>query len=432
MLTIGLFFAGLLAYALVSRWLDRVSVSAQIVMLVLGVGLGIMAKGTSEAIFDTELLGVAGELALILALVVDAARIDIPALRRTARLPIRLLAVGLPLTIVAGTLVAMLVVPGLTLIEAIIVATLLAPTDAALGAVVVNSPIVPRRIRQALNVESGLNDGLVTPIVLVAAASLAVVDANSGDTGWIADAVAQIAFGAIAGVGVGAIGAVALLLAVRRRWMLEGTHWIAAPAVGLLAWFVAHELGGNVFVAAFSAGLALSAVYGRVPDSFLEFAEVGGELVGLIVFFLFGALLVEISAAFSVPIVIYAVLSLTVVRMLPVAISLRGTRLSSPTVAFIGWFGPRGLASIVLTLVALGDGAGPPPFGVTVVATVAVTIALSVILHGLSAGPAVRRYGAFVATLPDEAAEHEATTAMRTRGGVDRRSLNPVDPADPA
>jgi sodium/hydrogen antiporter len=420
MLTIGLFFAGLLVYALVSRLLDRASISAQIVMLVIGVGLGIAAKGTPEASFETEILGIAGELALILALVVDAARIDVGALRRTAGLPVRLLVIGLPLTIVIGTIAA-LVLPGISLLEAVIVATLLAPTDAALGAVVVNSRIVPRRIRQALNVESGLNDGLVTPIVLVAA-SLAVAEADTGETAWIADAVAQIVLGAIAGIGVGALGAVALRVAVGRGWMLEGTHWIAALAIGLVAWFVAHELDGNVFVAAFAAGLAMTAVYGRLSESFLEFAELGGELVGLTVFFLFGALLVKIAGTISVPVVVYAVLSLTVVRMLPVAISLRGTRLRRPTVAFIGWFGPRGLASIVLTLVALGDGGGTPPFGATVVAAVAVTIALSVVLHGLSAGPAVARYGAFVATLPDTAAELKQTAELRTRGGVDRRS----------
>ena len=179
MLTIGLFCAGLLVYALFSRLLDRASITAQILMLAIGVGLGVAVRGTSETIVDTELLRVAGELALILALVVDAARINIGALRKTAGIPIRLLVIGLPLTILAGTIVAMLLLPGITVIEAVIVATLLAPTDAALGAMVVNSPIVPRRIRQALNVESGLNDGLVTPIVLVAAA-VAVAGGESG------------------------------------------------------------------------------------------------------------------------------------------------------------------------------------------------------------------------------------------------------------
>ena len=181
---------------------------------------------------DTELLGVAGELALILALAVDAARIDIGALRRTAGLPIRLLVIGLPLTIVVGTIAAILVLPGITVLDAIIVSTLLAPTDAALGAIVINSRFVPLRIRQALNVESGLNDGLVTPIVLVAAA-LAVAGGDPAGTAWIADAVAQIAYGALAGIAVGVLGALALRFAIARQWMHDGTHWIAVPAIGL-------------------------------------------------------------------------------------------------------------------------------------------------------------------------------------------------------
>ncbi len=203
---------------------------------------------------------------------------------------------------------------------------------------------------------------------------------------------------------------------------------MATPAIAFLAWFVAHELGGNVFVAAFAAGLAATAAYGRVPEAFLEFAEVGGELLGLVVFFLFGSLLVEISGALSVPVVVYAVLSLTIVRMFPVAIALAGKGLRRPTVAFIGWFGPRGLASLVLTLVALGDGRGIPPFGATVVSAVALTIALSVIAHGVSAGAAVARYGAFVSTLPDDAAEHEPTAELPTRGGVDRRPVATKEP----
>ena len=422
MLTIGLFCAGLLVYALFSRLLDRVSLTAQILMIAIGVVLGIAVRGTPETTVDIELLGVAGELALILALVVDAARIDIGALRKTAGIPIRLLAIGLPLTIVAGTIVAMLLLPGITVIEAVIVATLLAPTDAALGAMVVNSPIVPRRIRQALNVESGLNDGLVTPIVLVAAA-VAVVggDPRHGLDPRCRRPDLVRRFGRGRDRGTRGAGA-----ARRCRPQVDahGTHWMAAPAIGFLAWFVAHELGGNVFVAAFVAGLAMTATYGHVPESFLEFAEVGGELLGLMVFFLFGALLAGIGGAISLPVLIYAVLSLTIIRMLPVAIALRGTRLRAPTVAFIGWFGPRGLASIVLTLVALGDGGGTPPFGATVVAAVSLTIALSVIAHGLSAGPAVARYGAFVATLPEDAAEHKRTAELPTRRGVDRLSAD--------
>jgi len=421
-LTVGLFSASVLAYALFSRLLDRWSVTAQIVVLAAGIGLGVAARGSGETAFDTELLRVAGELALILTLVVDAARIDLPALRRTEGLPIRLLGLGLPLTVVLGTIVAVVVLPGFTILDAIIVSALLAPTDAALGATVVNSARVPRRIRQALNVESGLNDGLVTPIVLVAASAAAA--AGDPTDAWIRHAVAEVAFGAFAGIVVGALAGIALRVAVARRWTREGSHWMAAPAIAFLAWALAHGLGGNIFVAAFAAGIATTAAYGHLPETFLDAAEVGGDLVGLIVFFLFGALLVNIAGGVSVPVVIYALLSLTVVRLLPVALSLAGTRLRWPTVAFVGWFGPRGLASIVLTLVALGDSGGTPQFDATVISVVAVTVALSVVAHGLSAGPAVARYGNFVSTLPEDATERARSEALRTRGGVDRRSFD--------
>jgi len=427
---VGVFFAALLGYALWSRVLDRIGVTPHILMVAAGLGLGIALEETEAALFDTELLRIAGEFALILALAVDAVRIDVGALRRTAGLPLRLLGIGLPLTIVAGTVVAILVLPGITLLDAVIIATLLAPTDAALGAMVVNSRVVPLRIRQALNVESGLNDGLVTPIVLVAVA-LAGAREEVTDAAWVTDAVAQISLGALAGVLVGVLGGLSLRLALARGWMQEGASWIVVPAIAMLAWFVAHEAGGNVFVAAFVAGLALTAAYGRVPQALLEFADAGGELLGLAVFFLFGTVLAGLGAALSLPALLYAALSLTVIRMLPVAIALYQADLRRPTVAFIGWFGPRGLASIVLTLVALGDGRGIPPFGAEIVGPVALTIALSVIAHGLSAGPAVRRYGAFVSTLPEAAVENRAAADLPTRRGVQQRATGAPRPEPP-
>lgn len=421
MVLLGVFCAVLLAYGLLSRVLQARSLTPQIVLLVSGIAVGLAIRGSSEVTVDTEVLHVAGEFALVLALTVDAARIDVAALRGTAGLPIRLLAIGLPLTIAAGILAALAILPGVTVLDALILATLVAPTDAALGAVVVSSERVPLRIRQALNVESGLNDGLVTPIVLVAAAA-AQAGSEAAAGAWVADAIAQIGLGVIAGALVGIGTAVLLRVAIHRGWILEGARWMAAPAMALLAWFVAHEIGGNVFVAAFVAGLAATAAYGRVPDAFLEFAEVTGELLGLVVFFLFGALVPSI-AGIDGPVILFALVALTLARMLPVAVSLIGTHLAPQTVAFMGWFGPRGLASLVLALVAIGDGsAAPPGFAPVVVAAVTATIVLSVLAHGLSAGPAVARYGRFVDTLPVDAAEREHAAPLPTRGGVNRNA----------
>jgi NhaP-type Na+/H+ or K+/H+ antiporter len=413
MLILGLFFAGLLAYGLFSRVLDARSLTPQIVMLVLGLGLGVVVAGSSEVAIDTELLHVAGEAALILCLFIDAARIDVGALRGSAGLPVRLLAIGLPLTLLLGTAVAAMLLPGILLIDAVLLAILIAPTDAALGVLVVSSPKVPIRIRQALNVESGLNDGLVTPLVLVAV--VAGQADGSGSGGWVADAVAQIGFGTLAGLAVGVGGALLLRVATRRHWMLDGARWMAAPALAFLAWFIALQLGGNAFVAAFVAGLASTATFGRVPDDYLEFGEVGGELLGLAVFFMFGVL-VPALGPYDLPVILFAILGLTLVRMLPVALSLVGTGLSPATSTFMGWFGPRGLASIVLALVAIGDGAGvPPTFSPVVISAVALTVTLSVLAHGLSAGPAVAWYARAVARLPAGAAEHASSSALPVR-----------------
>jgi sodium/hydrogen antiporter len=419
-LILGVFFAGLLAYGLFSRVFDSRSLTPQIVVLVLGLGLGMVLTGSDEIGFDIELLHVAGEVALILVLFIDAARIDVGALRGSAGLPVRLLAIGLPLTIVAGAIAAMVVLPGVTLLDAALLAVLVAPTDAALGALVVSSPGIPLRIRQALNVESGLNDGLVTPLVVVlAAASLA---GTAGTDGWIGSAIWQIVLGSAAGLGVGVGGALLLRTAVRRGWMLDGARWMAAPALAFLAWFAADLLGGNAFVAAFVAGLASTATFGHVPDSFLEFGAVAGELVGLAVFFMFGVL-VPTLGPFDAPLILFAVLALTIVRMGPVALSLRGTGLAPPTVAIVGWFGPRGLATIVLALVAIGDGAAEPPaFAPVVVSAVALTVVLSVLAHGLSAGPAVRWYEGAIRRLPSGAPELAVVTELPVR----TRAISPA------
>lgn len=423
---LGVFFAGLLGYALFSRILDARSVTPQSVLLLLGLLLGLIIVDSDAIALDAELLKVAGEGALVLCLFVDAARIDVGALRGSAGLPVRLLAIGLPLTLVAGMGLALLLLPGIDPIGAFLLAALVAPTDAALGALVVSSPRVPLRIRQALNVESGLNDGLVTPLVLVAVVAMAA-EGSEGTEGWIADAVAQIGFGTIAGVVVGVGGALLLRAAVRRGWLLDGARWIAAPALAFLAWFIADAIGGNTFVAAFVAGLASTATFGHVPEDFLDFGEIGGELLGFAVFFSFGVL-VPALGPYDLSVVLFAILALTAIRMVPVAVSLVGTRLALPTIAFMGWFGPRGLASVVLALVAIGDGAeGPPPLSPIMISAVALTVTLSVLAHGLSAGPAVRAYERSVAALPADAPEHADAPDLKTRGRAVARSSPAAD-----
>jgi NhaP-type Na+/H+ or K+/H+ antiporter len=411
-LIVGLFAAVLLAYALASRSLGRWSITPQIVVLGVGLMTGVVATELPETHLTVEGLRLVGEIALVLCLFSDASRIDIRSIRGSANLPARLLLVGLPLTIALGVGLALVILPGIGLVAAFLLAVLLAPTDAGLGQAVVNDRSIPVRIRQAINVESGVNDGFVTPLVLFAVA-IGEVEVAGTDTDWVKFAVSQIGWGVLVGLVLGVVGARLLRLAVAKGHLSPSFRWAVAPALAILAWTITPALGGNAFIAAFVAGIATAAVGGRLPDAFTEFGETTGELAGLAVFFLLGVLMPQIEG-YSAAVLAYALLSLTVIRMVPVAVALLGTNLLVPTVAFIGWFGPRGLASIVLGLLALGDGRAPT-LEPGVAATVATTVALSVVAHGLSAGPLVRAYGRFAAGLPREAPEMGDTPDLPTR-----------------
>jgi NhaP-type Na+/H+ or K+/H+ antiporter len=418
-LIVALFAAAVLGYALLSRTFDLRSVTPQIVCVAAGLVAGVVATEIPATRPTAESLRLIGEIALVLCLFTDASRIDIRSVRGTADLPVRLLLIGLPLTIGLGVLVGLAILPGLGLVAAFLLAVLLAPTDAGLGQEVVTDRSIPVRIRQAINIESGLNDGLVTPLVLFAVA-IEGAEIHGTEGGWIRYAVSEIGWGIAVGVVLGVIGARLVRWAVATHRLSGSFAWAVAPALAILAWTLTPMIGGNAFIAAFVAGMAATAAGGRLPDSFTQFGETAGEVAGLAVFFLFGMLIPQIGG-YSLPIVVYALLSLTVIRMVPVALALRGTGLSLRTLTFIGWFGPRGLASIVLALLAVGDGRNPSLQPI-VASAVAATVLLSVVAHGLSARPLVRRYGRFVTTLPASAPEFEDTPELATRhqAGRDR------------
>jgi sodium/hydrogen antiporter len=418
MLMAALFAASLLAYALVSRSLGARSVTPQLVAVAVGLVVGSATTEATVPHVTVEGLRLVGEVALVLCLFTDASRIDIRSIRGSANVPARLLLVGLPLTIALGVVGGLILLPEIGFVAIFLTALLLTPTDAGLGQAVVSDRSVPVRVRQAINVESGLNDGLVTPLVLFAVA-VEGIEIGGSETDWLRFAVSEIGWAIVFGLALGVVGARLVRWAVTGGYLSPQFQWVVAPAIAILAWTITPMLGGNAFIAAFVAGIATTATAGRLPDAVTEFGETAGELAGLAVFFLFGTL-VPLIGGYSIPIVVYAVLSLTAIRMVPVAISLRGTGLSTPTVAFIGWFGPRGLASIVLALLALGDGR-VPGLQPEVAAVVATTVLLSVAAHGLSAQPLVRRYARYAAGLPESAPERGDTPDLATRrlaGGV--------------
>lgn len=426
MLALGLLAFAVLAIALVARPLSRSPLTPPVVLVTLGLVAGgtglieIAAEGeihTGHVSLSRELVLLVAEIGLALSLFTDAARLDLTALRGSGgRLPVRLLLVGMPLTIVLGAALAAPFFPDLGLAEWLLLAVILAPTDAGLGAVVITNRVVPARVRQALNVESGLNDGLSMPLFSLFVA-LAIAEENVGvDGGWVRYAIEQIGYGAVIGVAVGVAGGWLVRRAAGRGWTLPVWEQLGLAALAVLAFFLADAAGGNGFIAAFAAGLTAGFAIGKLRERVVEFSEEEGLLLNLGVFLLFGLLAQEILSDTTWRTWVYALLSLTIVRLIPVALALRGTGLRLPTVGFIGWFGPRGIASIILALILVESRTELPQVDL-IFGVVAATVLLSVYSHGLTAVPLSRRYGRYATALPGGAPELEDADVLATRVG---------------
>jgi len=411
------------AFGLVSRRLEGTILTAPIVFVAAGAILGPAGLGLVEFGIDDHAVLLLGEIALALVLFTDAARINLSVLRQNEALPLRLLGIGMPLTIALGTFVAALLITDLTFWEAAIVGTVLAPTDAALGQAVVSNPRVPIRVRQALNVEAGLNDGLSVPF-LALFLTLAVAEEELQPASyWIRFALEQVGLGVFVGVGVGLAGGWLVRGASRRGWMIGSFRRLALLALALIAWALADQIGGNGFIAAFVGGLAVGPTVEGIGERLIYFTEAEGQLLNLSVFFIFGVLVIGLIQPLSWEAALFALLSLTVIRMLPVAVSLAGTHLRSVSVLFAGWFGPRGLASIVLGLVVVGE--APLLAGrAEIELVVALTVLLSVLLHGVTAAPLSTAYGRRVEKMAADAPEKQGAVELPTRVG----SLSRSDP----
>jgi len=403
---IGAFVATVVLYSLVSKRIEQTVITAPMLFAGAGAAAWLLPEGMRELALDRSQFLLIAEVGLVLTLFTDASRVGLRSLSGNRNLPVRLLSVGMLLTIVFGLGAALLVFDGFSIWDAGILAAILAPTDAGLGAVIVNSPLVPERIREALNVEAGLNDGLSVPFLMLFIA-LAAQTSDPAHAVLGRFLLEQLGYGTLIGLAIGGIGGWLLAGAMRRAWMNEATAQLGLVALPLGCMLLSEATAASMFIAAFVAGLAVQLRFREAGKHSVEFTEEWGQLFDFFVFFLFGLVIARDFAHFTPAHFVYAALSLTVVRMVPVAFALAGARLAASTVAFVGWFGPRGLASVVLGLVYL-DAAGVGSDADTIRLTVLATVLVSIVAHGISALPGSRWYAHTLERLPPDAAERIA------------------------
>jgi NhaP-type Na+/H+ or K+/H+ antiporter len=382
-------------YGLVSRLAERSPITAPMVFVAIGILASPMGTGILSIKIDAGVVQIIASVTLVLVLFVDASSISVPALIRERRLPMRLLLIGLPLTMLFGSIAGFLIFQDMRIWVVLLMALILSPTDAALGQAVVTNPAIPERIRRAINVESGLNDGMALPPILVCIAALS--EAGTGDRGtdyWINFTLKQLILGPIAGIFVGWLGGLLVDKASRAGWMNETYQRMSSASLAVIAYAAAESMHGNGFMAAFFSGLALGTRTPSVRERIHEFAEAEGQQLALFIFLMLGLILVPVTIQYwDIRAWMYAVLSLTVIRMLPVALSLMGSKLDWASVSFIGWFGPRGIASILYLLIVVGRiGKSGYEYMLSVIV---LTVLLSVFLHGISAVPLAHLYGRY-------------------------------------
>ncbi|MEJ2711189.1 MAG: cation:proton antiporter [Anaerolineales bacterium] len=387
-----IFFALVVLYTVVALWLGRRSITMPFIFVFIGAITGAHALGWitfSLTASDVELFI---EATLALLLFADATNLEFRDVELDAALPGRLLGIGMPLIIMLGALVAYLLVPSEGIGFAFLVAVILAPTDAALGLPIFNNPRVPVRIRRALNVESGLNDGIASPLVTLFIA-LTMEEIGAMHANWLVSALSEIAIGLAVGVVLGLVGGRLFKLALERNWTSESARQIGNPALALLIFTGAKYMGGNGFVAVFIGGILFGYVTRHLLHAATEFTEVSGTIFSLFVWTIFGStLVIPLLQNFNLTAFIYALLSLTLVRMLPVAIALIRTRLRLDTILMMGWLGPRGLASVVFMIIAYEGAQESGSPAELLLAMASWTILLSVLLHGVSALPLANWY----------------------------------------
>jgi len=383
----------LLAWALVAGRLARWNVTTAIAMVAAGIVLGFGSNPIFQVDLDTKTAERGVEIALAIVLFIDATEVPKGILGPEPRLTMRLVGIALPLSLVLGWLAGLALFPGQDLWVLAVLAVIAVPTDLAPVVSIVRDKRVPARLRNLLNVEAGLNDGVVAPIFLFAVAAAETPEAGSPIGEALADAVPAILIALGVGAAVGLLGSRLLARAWGKGWTEPAALRFGVLALPLLCYTVSVALGGNGFVAAFVAGVLFNSSAHRLPEDALHLVDDAGGLLSLAVWFMFGQLVDQaFEIGFQWELALYALLALTVVRIVPVALSLIGTGISRRDSLLVGWLGPRGLASIVFGLLGFIELSRPREAAIVVQVMVIVVLA-SVVLHGLSAGPIAAAYG---------------------------------------
>ena len=376
----------MLGYGLFSKLADRSIISAPMVFVSVGILVSFFSFDLLQEGTKAPYVKILAEVTLMILLFVDASTLNLQRLRKERQLPLRLLGIGLPITMVVGFLAAIVLFPSEPYWVLLLMALILSPTDAALGLAVVKSPQVPEKIRQTINVESGLNDGIALPPILICLAVLSGTSEGTGVSHWFTFVLKQFIYGPVIGGLVGWIGGRLVELASKREWMNHTFQQLASVSLAIIAFSLAESVHGNGFIASYFAGMLLGTRTESIRERIQEFGEAESQALVLFIFLLFGMILIPLSFPFwDWRALVYALLSLTVIRMVPVALSLIGTGLPNKTVWFIGWFGPRGIASVLYLLMVVIQ------LGIEgyehIVAIITLTVMLSIFLHGITAVP---------------------------------------------
>lgn len=409
MIALAIVAAALIGYTLLARRLQTTILSGPLIFVAFGVLISQQGLGLFTLDLGEDEVTILLKSTLVILLFTEASHLKVRTLDPEAGLPARLLFIAMPLAMAVGAAGALVIFGDLGVWEAAVLAAVLAPTDAALGQPVVSNPAVPGTVRRTLIVESGLNDGLAVPFAFGFAAAAEFVSTTQSRATFVEFLFDQVVFGVLIGLAVGWLGAKAFNLASSRRWSNDGWLQIGFLGLAALAFALAEAKGidGNGFIAAWVAGLA----FGRAKNESLhptEFAERVGDLLTLVSFLVFGALLLApILGHMEWTWVVYALFSLAVVRPIAVALSMIASGLRLPTVVYMGWFGPRGIATVILVLLVIKKFTLLHAQEITDVMTI--VVAASVVLHGVTARTGSQAYAGWIRTNGTGPLDHYAS-----------------------